>query len=161
MLKVVRAIHQSRHERDHQNPGKGKGGGKFVGAALGGAGGGKEPPAGLPTPATVEDLEGCFNSLAGVVVTGKGVLEEIVNYNASLTNTIATLTDTNSRLSKKVETLKAELAKKGGGRVEVIKRMPSKYCLNCNRETWNKLDDCFELDENKDKRSCWWKSCLK
>ena len=48
---------------------------QFGGAALGDASGGKEPPAGRPTLATVEDLEGCFDSLAGVAVTGKGVLE--------------------------------------------------------------------------------------
>ena len=46
-------------------------------------------------------------------MTGKGVLEEPVKSNESLTITSATLTDTNSRLSKKVETLTAELAKKG------------------------------------------------
>ena len=46
----------------------------FGGAALGSASGGKEPPAGLPTPDTVEDLECCFDSLAGVALTGKGVL---------------------------------------------------------------------------------------
>ena len=43
---------------------------QFGGAALDGAGGGKEPPAGRPTPSTVEDLEGSFDSLAGVAVTG-------------------------------------------------------------------------------------------
>ena len=48
---------------------------QFGGAALGGAGRGKEPPAGRPTPATTEDSEGCFDSLAGVAVTGKGVLD--------------------------------------------------------------------------------------
>ena len=69
---------------------------KFGGAALGGAGGGKKPPAGRPTPASVDYLEGCFDNLAGVAVTDKGVLEEMANYNASLTNTIATLIDTNS-----------------------------------------------------------------
>ena len=80
---------------------------QFGGAALGGAGGGKEPPVGPPTCATVEYLEGFFDSLAGVAVTGKGVLEEMVNSNAFLTNPIATLTDTNSRLSKKFEMLTA------------------------------------------------------
>ena len=43
-------------------------------ATIGGAGGGTEPPAGRPTPATVEDLEGFFDILTGVAVTGKGVL---------------------------------------------------------------------------------------
>ena len=48
---------------------------KFGVAALGGARGGKEPPVGRPAPATVEDLEGFFDSLDGVAVTGKGMLE--------------------------------------------------------------------------------------
>ena len=48
---------------------------QFGGTAIGGAVGGKEPQSGRPTPATVEDLEGCFDSLTGVAVTGKGLLE--------------------------------------------------------------------------------------
>ena len=70
----------------------GKEAGKFGGAAFGCSGGGKEPPTGRHTPATVEDFEGCFDSLAGFAVTGKGVLGELVKSNASLTITIATLT---------------------------------------------------------------------
>ena len=42
---------------------------QFGGAALCGAVGGKEPCAGRPTPATVEDLEGCFYIQAGVGVS--------------------------------------------------------------------------------------------
>ena len=106
--------------------------------ALGGAGGGKEPPVGCPTPTTMEDLEECFDSLAGVAVTGKGLLEELVKYNASLTITIATLTNTNACLSKKVEMLTAALAKKGGSGGEVPDREPGKYCPNCKRETRHK-----------------------
>ena len=74
--------------------------------------GGEESSMGLPTPATLEDLEVFFYSLAGVAVTGKGVLGELVKSNASLTITIANLTYTNARLSKKVETLTAAMAKK-------------------------------------------------
>ena len=125
---------------------------QFGGAALGGAVGGKEPPAGRPTPATVEDLEGCFDSLAGVAVKVKRVLEEMVKSNDSLTITIATLTDSNARLAKNVETLTAVLAKKGGGGVEVPGREPGKYFPNCKRETCHKPDECFELKRNKDKR---------
>ena len=62
----------------------------------------------------MEDLEGCFGSLTGVEVTGKGVLEELVKSNTYLTITITTLTDTNACLSKKLEMLTAALAKKGG-----------------------------------------------
>ena len=100
---------------------------QFGGAALGGAIGGKEPLSGRPTLATVEYLEGCFESLAGVVVTGKGVLEELVKSNAYLTITITTLTDSNARLAKKVETLTEALDKKGGGGVEVPDRVPGKH----------------------------------
>ena len=76
-------------------------------------------------------------------MTGKGVIEAMVNYNASLTNNIATVTKTNSRHSKKVETLRAELDKKQGGGGEVIVRGPGKYCPHCKRETWHRSDDCF------------------
>ena len=103
---------------------------QFGGAALGGAVRGKEPRAGCPTPATVEDLEVCFDSLAGVAVTGKGVLEELVKSNTSLTITIATLAETNARLAKKVENLTDALAKKGGGGVEVPRRGPGIHCPN-------------------------------
>ena len=68
---------------------------QFGGAALGSAGGGKKPPAGCSAPATVEYLECCFDSLAGVAVTGKEVLEEMINSNDSLTNTISTLNENN------------------------------------------------------------------
>ena len=60
---------------------------------------------------------------------GKLVLEELVKSNASLTITIANLTDTNARLAKKVETLTEVLAKKGGGGVEVPDRGPGKIAL--------------------------------
>ena len=134
---------------------------QFGGAALGGAVGGKKHPAGCPTPATVEDLEGYFDNLTGVAVTGKGVLEELVKSNASLTITIATLTDSNAHLAKKVETLTQALAKKGGGGVEVPDRGPGKHFPHCKRETWHNPDVCFELEKNKEKLLRWWKSCLK
>ena len=91
---------QTLQERDTKDTiriqAEGKEAEQFGGAALGGAVGAKDPPDGRPTPATVEDLEGCFDSLAGVAVTGKEVLEKLVKSNASLTITIATLTDSNA-----------------------------------------------------------------
>ena len=77
----------------------------------------------------MEDLEVCFDILVGVVVTVKGVLEELVKSNASITITIATLADNNARLAKKVETLTAALAKKVGGVVEVPGREPGNISL--------------------------------
>ena len=78
----------------------------------------------------MEDLEGCVDILEGVAVTGKEVFEELIKSNSSLTLTISTLTDTNTRLAKKVETLTAALAKKGGGAVEVPGRETGKYFPN-------------------------------
>ena len=63
-------------------------------------------------------------------MTGKGVLEELVKYNASLTITIANLPDNNARPAKNVKFLTEVLAKKGGGRVEVTDRGPGKNCPN-------------------------------
>ena len=134
---------------------------QFGSAALGGTGGGKEPHAGIPTPATVEDLEDCFDSLIGVAVIGKGVLDELVKSNASLNITFSTLTNTNAHLAKKVEMLTAALDKKGVGGGEVPVREPGKYFLNCKREAWHKPDEFFELEQNRDKRPRWLKSCLK
>ena len=50
----------------------------------------------------MEDSEVCFDSLEGVAVTGKGVLEELVKSNSYLTITIATLTDRNAHLGEKI-----------------------------------------------------------
>ena len=83
----------------------------------------------------MEDLEGCFDSLAGVAMTGKRVLEELVKSNASLTIIISTLTDSNTRFAKKVEILTEVLTKKRGGGVEVPGRGTGKHCPNCKRET--------------------------
>ena len=54
----------------------------FSGAATGGArgngrgsGGGAKPPAGRPSSVTLDELEGCFDSLAGAAVTSKETLE--------------------------------------------------------------------------------------
>ena len=76
-------------------------------------------------------------------MTGKGLLEELVKSNDSLTITIATLNDSKARLAKKVETLTEALAKKGGGEVEVPRRGPGKHCPNCKRETFHKPYVCF------------------
>ena len=98
MDEVVQNLQKNRHEVDHPDPGWGKGGGTIRRRGAWRCQRGKEPPTGSPTPATVEELESCFDSLAGVAVTGKGVFEELVKSNASLTITISTLTNTNTRL---------------------------------------------------------------
>ena len=51
-------------------------------------------------------------------MTGKEMLDELVKSNATLTKAIAAFTETNSRLTKKVENQAAELKKRGGGGVK-------------------------------------------
>ena len=65
--------------------------GKFGATATQGLASGSvhELPAGRPTPATLEDIECCFDSLAGAVVIKGATLAEIVNSNATLTVTNA------------------------------------------------------------------------
>ena len=84
----------------------------------GGSGGGAEPPAGRPSPVTIDKLEDYFDSLARAAVTGKDTLDELVKGNATLAKSIAALIETNSRLAKKVEHQAAEFKNRGGGRVE-------------------------------------------
>ena len=74
-----------------------------------------------------------------------------MKYNASLTITITTFTDSNARLAKNVETLTEALAKNGGGGLEVPGRGPGKYLPNYKRETRHKMNACFEVERNKDK----------
>ena len=92
---------------------------QFGGVEIGGVGRGEEPQTGRPTPVTLDELEGYFDSLASSAITGKDTLDELVKSNAALTKTVPTLTNTNSCLMKKVEALKNEQKgkKKGvGGR---------------------------------------------
>ena len=69
----------------------------------GSAGGNSDPPAGRPSALTLDELKGCFDSLAGAAMTNKDTVDELVKTNATMIKAIATLTKTNDRLTKKVE----------------------------------------------------------
>ena len=146
---------------------------QFGGAATGGtrgtgggSGGGAKPSAGLLSPAKINKVEGCFDSLAGAEVTSKDTLDELVKSNATLAKVIAALTETNSCLAKKVEHQAAELKNREGGGVEESSGIETRggnegsYCPNCKRTTWHTPDNCFELNKNRSKRPSYWKSVL-
>ena len=144
-------------------------GGAATGSACGtsgGSGGGAKPPAGLPSPVTLDELEGCFDSLAGAAVTGKETLDKLVKSNTTLAKAIAALTETNSHLAKKVEHQAAELTKRGGGGVkesggiEMRGGNKGSYCPNRKRTIWHTPYNCFELNKNRAKRPSYWKSVL-
>ena len=64
---------------------------KFGGAAnqgLGNSGRESFSGNGRPIPVTLEEVEGCFNSLVGVVATESATLDKLVKANAALANTL-------------------------------------------------------------------------
>ena len=65
----------------------------------------------------MDDLEGCFDSLATAAVAGKDDLRDLGKVNLALTKTVANLTNTNACLVKKVEgwTNSSEGGDGGGG----------------------------------------------
>ena len=99
-------------------------------------------------------------------MTGKEKLEELVKSKSTLAKAITALTETNSRLAKKVEHQAVELKKRGGGGVKDSGGVDTRggnersYYANCKQTTWHTPDNCFELNKNRAKRSLYWKSVL-
>ena len=100
-----------------------------------------------------------------MVATESSTLAELVKTNATLTTTNATLTATILKPTKVVNDL-TEVKKGrgggggGGGGSGGGGRGDAKHCPKCKRNTWHKPDDCFELAQNKEKCTSYWKSCL-
>ena len=98
-----------------------------------GAGGAVAPGRGI----TIDELEGCFDSLDTAATTRKITMDELVKANSTLILSIAELTTTNNRLTKEVASLSQEANKyKKGGQDKNGRRVnPAKYCPNCKQET--------------------------
>ena len=105
---------------------------------------GHEPPTGncCPVPATLEDTEGCFDSLTGVVATERATLTKLVKANATLAASNATLTTTNATLTTSNTKLTKALAESkgdGGGDDDSgcgrSRKGDTKYCPNCKQDT--------------------------
>ena len=115
---------------------------------------------------TLDKLGSCLEILAGATVISKETLDELVKSNATLSKAIAALTETNSRLAKKVENQAAEFKNRGGGgggdsgEFETRGGNEGTYCSNCRQRTWHTPDNCFELDKKKAKHPSYWKSVL-
>ena len=125
---------------------------------------GHEPPAGNshPTPVNLKEVEGCFDSLAGVVATESATLAKLVKANAALAASNATLTTSNATLTASNAKLTKALDKSkgggGGGGGGGGKRREATYYPNCKHDTRHKADDCFEPKKNEDKRPSYWKT---
>ena len=112
----------------------------------------------------MDELEGCFDSLANTAVTSKDTLKSLVNSNSTLTKTNAELSDTIKAQVAEIKALKASLAssktnKKGnGGGGGPKPKREQKWCPNCKKDTWHNADDCFKLAKNTSKCGPNWKS---
>ena len=72
---------------------------------------GAETPVGRVTPVTIDESEGCFDSLATAATTGKMMLDELVKTNSTLDSSIAELAATNTQLTKEVARFSQEVNK--------------------------------------------------
>ena len=126
---------------------------KLGGDVLGAGAGGDAAPGRRGNPVKIDELEGCFYSLATAATTGKIMLDELVKTNSTLTPPIADLDTTNNRLTKEVAIVSQEVKKykKGGQEVNDRRGKLAKYCPNCRRDTWHDPDDCFEPEKNAHK----------
>ena len=117
-------------------------------------------PGGRGTPVKIDELEGCFDSLATAATTGKKKLDELVKTNSTLTSSITELAAMNTRLTKEVASLSQEVNKykKWGQEINGQRVNQAKYFPNCKRDTWHDPDDCFDLEKNAHKRHPRWKS---
>ena len=84
---------------------------QFGRALLEARAGGAANPGGRGTFVTIDELEGCFDSLATAATTRKTTLDELVNTNSTLTSSITELATTNTQLTKEVVSLLQEAKK--------------------------------------------------
>ena len=84
---------------------------QFGGAVMYARKGGVETPGGRGTPVTIDELEGCFDSLATAETKGKTTLDELVKTNSTLYSSIAEFVATKTRLTKDVASLSQEVNK--------------------------------------------------
>ena len=84
---------------------------RFVGAVLKAHAGRAATSGGIGTSVTIDELEGCFDSLETTETTGKIKLDELVKTKSTLTSSIAELAAENTRLFKEVSSLSQEVNK--------------------------------------------------
>ena len=112
-------------------------------------------------PVTLEEPEGCFDSLVTAAVTGKDSIEALLKNNSLLTKTNVELSVVIKAQTAEIKSLTAGgrgmrdrgtgRARGGGTKSDKPSRL-AKWCPHCKRDTWHDADDCYELPKNKEKR---------
>ena len=110
----------------------------------------------------MDELEGCFDSLATAAVTGKDTLDVLIKTSAELSAIIKTQAEEIKSLAASISSLKNKKGGDGGGngrpKTKEWTKREQKYCPHCKRDTWHDPDDCFELAKNAIKRRATLKS---
>ena len=101
----------------------------------------------------IKTLEGYFDNLSDAAVNKKGVLQQLVLNNTTLTTNNKSLLALIKTLSNNIKNLEREISRmKKGGQASASN---TTICANCKKEVFFQPQDCFELIKNKDKRPPW------
>ena len=160
----------------------------FSGAAMAG----NIPPTPVPPgqprpypredPATLTDIEACFDNMAVAATTQSNAFDELVKSNATLVKSVADLTKANADLAKSNAELtratkqaaglledsrkeanalrKRSGGNSGGGAPNTYEQRPCKHCKGKGAQPKHRDKECFELPSNAGKRPAGWVSCL-
>ena len=106
----------------------------------------------------IKSLEGYFDNLAVAVVKEKGVLQQLVLNNTTLTTSTKILVALIKKLNGDIKNLERENSRlnKGG---QASSRNTT-LCTNCKKEVFHQPEACYELLKNKDNRPPGWRSAL-
>ena len=106
----------------------------------------------------LKTLEGYFDNLNAAAVNKKGVLQQLVLNNTTLSTSNESLVALVKNLSIDITNLGREISRmKNGGQVSTRN---TTLCANYKKEGFHQPQDCFELIKNKDKRAPGWRSAL-
>ena len=96
------------------------------------------------------DLDEYFDALSAAATTEKGVLEELVKYNSTLTTTNAELSAAVDSLIKANYQLSLQLGNRRNNRTceDYSVSLPKTLCLHCKTEVMHAPNNGFKLEKN-------------
>ena len=106
----------------------------------------------------LKTLEGYFDNLSATAVNEKGVLQQLVLNNTTLSISNESLVALVKKQSNDIKNLKREISRlKKGGQLSASNIT---LCVNCKKVGFRQPQDCYELIKNKDKRPPGWRIAL-
>ena len=106
----------------------------------------------------LKTLKGCFDNLADAAVKEKGVLQQLVLNNTTLSTSNESLVALVKKLSNDIKNPEWKISRlKKGGQVSARN---TTLCANCKKEGFHQPQDCYELIKNKETRPPGWRRAL-